>query len=42
VTSRWGDASVQYRLNLLSSYTIESPTVTPDTATGQPSLATDF
>jgi hypothetical protein len=38
----WGPASVQYRLNVLANYSIVDASVTPDTTTGQPSLATSY
>jgi hypothetical protein len=39
---RWSTAAVQRRLNVLGTYTILDPSTVPDTATGQPSLATVF
>lgn len=40
--SNWGQASVQRRLNLVGTYTVGDPAVTPDSTTGQQSLATAF
>jgi hypothetical protein len=40
--SKWGQASVQRRLNVLATYTIADPTIIPDDTTGQPSLQTSF
>jgi hypothetical protein len=39
---KWGPASVQRRLNTLGTYSIVDPVVTPDTTTGQASLASTF
>jgi hypothetical protein len=39
---KWGGASVQYRLNAVGASTTLDPSVTPDTTTGQASLASSI